>query len=80
MALAFPRGKGYEVQALWEFEVMDGNLGYWRDKVAMLEGKLAAERARIRDLKRQVADLAERALELVFEKEQLEAELREVQR
>jgi regulator of replication initiation timing len=65
---------------LWEFEVMDGNLGYWRDKVAMLEGKLAAERARIRDLKRQIADLAERALELVFEKEQLEAELREVQR
>jgi hypothetical protein len=51
-----------------------------KDRIAALEIKLGMERSRVKELKTQVADLAERALELHFAKEQLEAEIRAFRR
>ena len=63
------RQTGFVPTTLMEFVVND------RDRIAELEGQLAMEKARRKDAQNSIADLAERALELHFAKEQLEAEL-----
>jgi regulator of replication initiation timing len=66
------RHEGHKVKPLAEFEVTEMDP---RDRIAALETKLSYERAKVKELKAHVADLAERCLNLVWEKEQLQLEL-----